>query len=199
MLLGAQIFKGIKKYNIEVEHLKNAEKMLLREIQLEHYPPEMKALESKRALSNSSNILKLSPAIIDGLLGVQGRASNVSNVPQFTNNPIILDGKNYMSRLIISHYHALYNHSNDQTVINEIRQKYWITSLRTSLRSLKAHCPACQLLRARPSNPRMADLPPGRLALNENPFTHCGVDYFGPLQVTIGRRKEKGGACFLHA
>ena len=96
-----------------------------------------------------------------------------------------------MSRLIISHYHALYNHSNDQTVINEIRQKYWITSLRTSLRSLKAHCPACQLLRARPSNPRMADLPPGRLALNENLFTHCGMDYFGPLQVTIGKRKEK--------
>ena len=37
----------------------------------------------------------------------------------------------------------------------------------------------------------MAPLPAGRLAYRERPFTHCGVDYFGPMQVKIGRRLEK--------
>ena len=129
--------------------------------------------------------------IIGGLLRVQGRASKASEIQDFCNNPIILNGKSYLTRLIIAHYHALFNHTNDQSVINEISQKYWITSVRNALKSVKAHCPRCRLLRARPSNPRMSDLPQRRLVCNENAFSHCGIDYFGPLYVTIGRRREK--------
>lgn len=43
----------------------------------------------------------------------------------------------------------------------------------------------------------MASLPPSRLASFEKPFTFTGIDYFGPLYVTVGRRKEKRwGALF---
>lgn len=37
----------------------------------------------------------------------------------------------------------------------------------------------------------MASLPAGRLAYKIRPFSHCGVGYFGPMQVKIGRRREK--------
>ncbi|XP_055622406.1 uncharacterized protein LOC129765972 [Toxorhynchites rutilus septentrionalis] len=37
----------------------------------------------------------------------------------------------------------------------------------------------------------MADLPPVRLAAFSRPFTHVGVDYFGPIEVSVGRRVEK--------
>lgn len=37
----------------------------------------------------------------------------------------------------------------------------------------------------------MASLPAGRLAYIIRPFSHCRVDYFGPMQVKIGRRREK--------
>lgn len=37
----------------------------------------------------------------------------------------------------------------------------------------------------------MAPLPPARLAAFERPFTYVGIDYFGPLFVAVGRRREK--------
>ncbi|XP_075163344.1 uncharacterized protein LOC142235979 [Haematobia irritans] len=37
----------------------------------------------------------------------------------------------------------------------------------------------------------MSTLPPSRLASFERPFTYVGIDYFGPLYVTVGRRREK--------
>ena len=37
----------------------------------------------------------------------------------------------------------------------------------------------------------MADLPPERLSYRHPPFASCGVDYFGPFQVTIWRSSEK--------
>ena len=33
----------------------------------------------------------------------------------------------------------------------------------------------------------MADLPPARFEAEESPFTHTGVDYFGPIMVNHGR------------
>lgn len=37
----------------------------------------------------------------------------------------------------------------------------------------------------------MADLPPERLDALARTFTHVGIDYFGPLEVSFGRRTEK--------
>lgn len=37
----------------------------------------------------------------------------------------------------------------------------------------------------------MADLPNARLAAYSRPFTHVGIDYFGPMEVCVGRRVEK--------
>lgn len=37
----------------------------------------------------------------------------------------------------------------------------------------------------------MGDLPLSRLAAYSRPFSHMGVDYFGPMLVSVGRRTEK--------
>ena len=52
-------------------------------------------------------------------------------------------------------------------------------------------CVLCRLCRSRPCPPVMADLHEVRLGYEAPPFTHSGVDYFGPIQVRHGRKTEK--------
>src|SRR5690348_10859744 len=42
-----------------------------------------------------------------------------------------------------------------------------------------------------PRVPEMGQLPYARVKASDRQFTFCGVDYFGPMEVTIGRRHEK--------
>ena len=43
----------------------------------------------------------------------------------------------------------------------------------------------------------MSDLPPARLQLNEAPFTHTGVDYFGPIVIRQRRSELKRYGCIM--
>lgn len=42
-----------------------------------------------------------------------------------------------------------------------------------------------------PQNPQMAILPKARVASFVAPFTFTGIDFFGPIMVTVNRHKEK--------
>lgn len=181
-----------KKRDLTVDDLQTAEKLWIREMQRAAFPREIEALSKKLPVPSDSRLVKLTPLLTkDGFLRAQGRVSALEGVPAFKNDPIILDGSNYVTRLIVAHYHARHAHANTETVMNELRQKYWILRARVTLRTVASRCALCQLRRAKPSQPRMADLPAVRLGHGLNAFSHCGIDYFGPITVTIGRRHEK--------
>ncbi|XP_053690927.1 uncharacterized protein LOC128739466 [Sabethes cyaneus] len=105
--------------------------------------------------------------------------------------PIILPRKHCITSLIVTHYHNKYHHQNHETVINELRQRYQISCIRSCLNQIRKDCQRCKNENAAPNPPLMADLPPGRLAAFSRPFTHTGIDYFGPIEVAVGRRTEK--------
>ena len=59
------------------------------------------------------------------------------------------------------------------------------------MRSIVFNCIICKLRRGKPQNPLMSSLPEDRLAYGLRPFSRCGVDYFCPMIIKIGRRHEK--------
>lgn len=55
----------------------------------------------------------------------------------------------------------------------------------------------CKVSKAEPTYPQMARLPRARLSAHVAPFTFTGLDFFGPILVTVNRHKEKRyGALF---
>lgn len=187
----SRIGKASPRFEPNVDDFSKAKKALLQQAQLDSFPIEFTELSAGREIPKSSRILTLTPGLLNGLLVIQGRASKFSGTEKFCNNPIILDGNHKIARLLIFECHVKLNHGNSQTVINELRQEFWITRLRSALRSVLTKCAMCQKRRGKPSIPRMSELPIGRLTPHVNPFSHCGLDYFGPITITIGRRHEK--------
>ncbi|XP_043471849.1 uncharacterized protein LOC122504708 [Leptopilina heterotoma] len=152
---------------------------------------ELRALNSKKHIANSSRLKNLTPFVDENdLLCVRGRV-NVDVDSSFNSYPPILDGKHIITRLLVHSYHEKANHGSPNLAINEMRQRYWIVNLRNALRSVTVKYQVCKIKKGKPTFPIMADLPTARLGYRQRPFTHCGLDYFGPLIVKIGRRREK--------
>lgn len=87
---------------------------------------------------------------------------------------------------------ARFCHRNNETVVNEVRQKFYIPCLRVTFRKAKKSCQRCKNKEAHPNPPQMADLPTSRLAIRFVPYSFVGIDFFGPIYVIVGRnRKEK--------
>ncbi|XP_051175680.1 uncharacterized protein LOC127290904 [Leptopilina boulardi] len=188
ILLAINKMKGNKKQTLSLEHLQAAEKLILLESQKQSFSDEIKELQRGNPVKKSSRLAALNPIQgSDGLLRLQGRIEEVVDT-SFENKPIILYGKNPVTRLLLKKYHVNQKHASPNTVINEIRQKYWILNLRNSLRSVGTGCQYCKLKRETPKVPIMGKLPSARLAYKNRPFTYSGLDYFVPLMVSVGRK-----------
>ncbi|KAL0831974.1 hypothetical protein ABMA28_001474 [Loxostege sticticalis] len=171
---------------LDAEDIIRAERHILGWSLLSAFGEELHCLTLGKPVPKKSRLAVLSPVLKDGLLRLAGRTSAVTD-----RQPVILDGKEPAVRLLILRYHTKFAHANTETVINELRQEYWVIGLRNAVRSVVHKCQLCKLLKSPTLQPPMGDLPEARLAHHRRPFTFTGIDYFGPLTVTIGRRHEK--------
>ncbi|XP_073814325.1 uncharacterized protein [Musca autumnalis] len=122
----------------------------------------------------------------DGILRARGRASYLNH-----QDTIILPTMHHGTFLLVRYVHENFHHISHETVINNIKSQYYIPKLRVLYKSIRRSCQHCKNLSANPVMPQMSTLPKARLASFEQTFTYVGIDYFGPLYVTVGRRKEK--------
>ncbi|KAH8270744.1 hypothetical protein KR018_009468, partial [Drosophila ironensis] len=152
----------------------------------------MRAAEDGKAVANRSDIRGLMPYMDDrGVLRAHGRIDAALCMPYSARRPIILSHRHCLTEIIVSHFHAKMKHQNVDATIAEIRMRFWITKLRRVLRRVITACTMCKLHRARPVPPMMGSLPEDRLKANGWPFKNTGLDYFGPLTVTVARHTEK--------
>ncbi|XP_030386687.1 uncharacterized protein LOC115633383 [Scaptodrosophila lebanonensis] len=172
--------------------LVDAENMLCKIVQQEVYSDEVSTLRQKQLLPKTSSIYRLSPYLEeDSLLRLSGRIDEAYYLPFGARRPIILPRSHLFSSLIMQHFHNKYHHQNIAVIINECRQKYWIPDARGLLKRVQKTCNRCIIDRSQPRQPLMGQHPIDRLTPYVRPFSYCGVDLFGPINVTIGRRCEK--------
>lgn len=178
--------------DIDCGMMERAEILLLRHAQLESFGDDLSRLNNRLGLHRSSRLVKLTPIIDEnGLLRVGGRIDAAVGIAPDVKRPVILDGRHPISRLIVRHYHIKVAHGNQETVVNEIKQRYWMLRLRPTVKFVTSQCMLCRILKSKPAVPRMGDLPEARVAHHQRPFYYCGLDLFGPMEVTVGRRREK--------
>ncbi|XP_052751531.1 uncharacterized protein LOC128200852 [Galleria mellonella] len=178
--------------DITAEDLSVAETHLLQHSQLETFTEELVLLKNGQPLPRKSKLFTLSPVIDEQrVIRLKGRIDRAIDVEDHVKRPIILDARHRTVRLLIAYYHEKAAHGNTELVVNELRQFYWIIHLRSAVRSVAYNCRVCKIRRATPYQPPMGDLPAARVAHHKRPVSFTGLDYFGPLQVAVGRRREK--------
>ena len=181
-----------QKINLSTSELySEAELYCIKLSQLISFSDEVSNLSHGKSISNESRVLSLSPFLDSrGILCIESRLSYFTHL-SLSSKPIILDAKNRLTILQIKNYHEKFFHASHETVLNELRQKFWIVGLRRALKKIVSKCTICRYLRSNPSQPRMAPLPDARLGYRMKIFYHCGMDYFGPFYVKVARRIEK--------
>ena len=178
-----------------------SQRSIFRYVQRSEFTAEIEALKSmqnasdaqrKRVLKKSSSIYRLNPFLdSEGLMRVGGRLRRVDSLDEDARHPILLPRKCFITRLIIKHEHERLGHAGRNHVLSSVRMRYWVTQGNAAVRSVISECIHCKRGRGACLTPKMADLPNCRVDDSEPPFSHVGVDYFGPFEVKVGRKGIK--------
>lgn len=183
-----QSFKGQSLSSLEMDQ---AELALIHLSQNQKYAEEIKALRGgKGSVRKDSQICKLDPFLDDGVIRVGGRLSK-SAMPLEAKHPAVLHKDDWIAKLIVRHIHEETGHSGRSYILAKLRQRYWIPRASSAIQKVISECRICRRLRAKAGEQKMANLPEERLLPDKPPFTNTGVDYFGPFEVSRGRRKVK--------
>lgn len=144
-------------------------------------PQNCKPIDARSKLKQLNILLDA-----DGVIRVHGRADALS-----CNQAIVLPHSHYITFLVVRYYHENLHHRMHEAAICTIKSYFYIPKLRVLYKKVRSECQYCKNEAAVPNPPQMAALPKARLSSFERPFTYVGIDFFGPLYVSVGRRKEK--------
>ncbi|XP_067273612.1 uncharacterized protein [Pseudorasbora parva] len=165
--------------------------VVIRAVQQETYADELQCLKLNKSLPKTSTLRKLDPFIDQsGLLRVGGRLVK-AELGSEEKRPLIIPGRNHVALLLTRHFHEQTHHQGRHFTEGAIRSAgYWIIGVKRRVNSLIHSCVLCRRLRRGCETQKMADLPADRLSM-EPPFTHVGLDVFGPWSVSA--RRTRGG------
>lgn len=174
---------------ISAEEISNSLHVMCRVVQAREFASEYDALSNRSEVNSASILLSLSPFMGDDkLIRVGGRIKN-SALSFDACHQILLPRNHVLSRRIIEFEHLHNVHSGLQATMAAVRQRFWPLSLQSITRKIIRDCMIC--FKAKPifSEALMGSLPTPRVNCSR-PFSHCGIDYAGPVNVKEGRRRN---------
>lgn len=183
---------GKIEYPVTAMDLDAAEGAILMHLHSTCFPDEVQSLSvsTTSKVKVSSSLASLDPFIDNGILHVGGRMRS-ANLSDRTKCPIILPKGHHVTHLIIRSVHVRLGHAGRTHVLSALRERYWIIHGNASVRRIIHQCVQCRRLRSPCQEQQMADLPDCRLDDTQPPFSHTGVDFFGPFLVKERRSTVK--------
>ncbi|XP_071181279.1 uncharacterized protein [Mytilus edulis] len=176
------------------ETLNRSEMAIIKYEQNVHFEEEIHVLQNidrGKVLKKSSKLFKLNPFIDEnGLLRVGGRLER-ADLPYDAKHPILLPKDSNISKLIIEDIHRSVGHLGKNSILAQLRQKFWIIGAGSMIKGIVSKCVICRKYCAPFVDQKMANLPKERLISDKPPFTMVGMDFFGPFQIKQGRSLVK--------
>jgi len=164
---------------LTLEEMSGAKVTLIKYVQEQSFPEEIRDLKTKGQVSRRSSICKLSPYVEGGLVRVRGRLGKSEQMTYEEKHPIILP-KGHLSVLIMRYQHRLMKHSGVNAMLTALRGEYWMINGRRTAKTVTRGCIACQKMDALQQMSPVADLHETRVQ-QMDPFAVIGLDYAGPL------------------
>ncbi|XP_055615046.1 uncharacterized protein LOC129761354 [Toxorhynchites rutilus septentrionalis] len=174
---GSESMGTVGKTSAEIQRAENTLWLIA---QSEAFPDEVAVLRQnfgrndtgQKQLEVSSNLAKQPPFVDEhGVLRVGSRVADATVLAYDTKFPIILPRNHRITDLLLDFYHRKYGHANDETIVNEVRQKFHVSQLRVKVRLTRKRYMWCRVYKTMPAAPKMGLLPAIRLEPCVRPFT----------------------------
>ena len=201
----AQVFRFIdiiktkQKRALNCTDIEKSRNHLFKASQQTSFGTSICLLNQKKSLPTKDKLLQLSPFLQDNILRVGGRTKR-STLCYNTKHKIILNAKEFITRLFLIKCHEICMHFGTEYVKNYVQQNFYVFGLRDALHSITYRCFDCRRFKGQGLQPPMADLPDIRFPQDQSPvvFTNVENDYIGPFTVIQRNKEEKAYICLFN-
>ncbi|XP_041765140.1 uncharacterized protein LOC121589934 [Anopheles merus] len=182
--------------NLSVDEIQNAKIVLVKMVQRQVFPDELRQLRKKQKLAGGSPLKLLHPFIDkDGVIRVGGRLGH-ADLPFCVKHPIVIPGYHPFTQLLLRQQHEKVMHGGITSTLSAIRGEFWPLNGRRAVRSTIRACYRCNRANPVPIQQPMGQLPLSRVTANEV-FVCTGVDYCGPIMLKPVHRKAAPQKAYL--
>ncbi|UYV62222.1 hypothetical protein LAZ67_1008299 [Cordylochernes scorpioides] len=160
---------------ISVEEFEEAEKVVLRHIQLISFGRDDKRINKLNAFTDEYGLYRIKSQLYFGEDDYDTRC------------PIVLPGENQVVKLLIRKEHEMMFHAGIQTTQQMVRCRFWILKGKRTIRSIISACATCRRYNSKRVQTESIPIPATRIG-STPAFGVIGVDLAGPLTETGGKK-----------
>ncbi|XP_070141133.1 uncharacterized protein [Drosophila kikkawai] len=166
-------------------------------IQTNHFAQEISSVLKGQPIRTNLKNLSLFLQVTDGfqLLKVGGRLE-LADYPETQRHPVLLPAKDPFVSQFVRRLHLQNYHAGPRTLVGLIRRQFWIVNARDLARQVVRSCIHCRRYRPTLEKQLMGQLPKERITPSR-PFSRCGIDFCGPINVYLRIRGKPPTKAYL--
>ncbi|XP_062541040.1 uncharacterized protein LOC134209076 [Armigeres subalbatus] len=172
---------------LTVWEINKAKLALVRLVQEETFPEDIKSLKKTYQVSSKSFLKLLGPFVDKEVIRVGGRLRH-SLEDYSVRHPAVLPQSHVFTHMLINFYHQKIHHGGHQATLAVMRQEFWPIHGKRAVTSTLRKCQRCFRFNPKPTQQPMGQLPSARVR-PARPFLKTGIDYCGPFYLKPYHRR----------